>query len=123
MDALAVALPLAVFLLLYAAITGLSWLRRLVGETLKARRKGMVLNLVRRAGPPAAGGIILLLAGGVLGLSGQAAPAGVLIGGGLAYGFHRGLADLHRPNWRELALRAALTLAIGLFLLWQLGAL
>jgi hypothetical protein len=123
MDPLALALPLAVFLGFYAILTGLSWLRRLIGEKLKGRRKAMLLNLARRAGPPVLGGLVIVAAGASLRLANHVPVAAVLIGGGFAYGFHRGLAELHRPNWRELALRAAITAALGLFLLWQLGAI
>ena len=123
MDPLALALPIAVFACFYAIVTGLSWLRRIIGEKLKGRRRGMALNLARRAAPPAVAGLILLVAGGIMGVAGEAVLAALLIGGGLAYGFHKGLAELDRPNWRELALRGAITLALGLFLLWQLGAI
>jgi len=123
MDPLSLALPLATLLTFYAILTGLSWLRRLVGERVSARRKGMVLNLSRRAVPPAIAGVILLVAGGVLGLFGYISLAIILIAGGFAFGFHKGLADLNKPNWRELALRGALTLALSLFVLNQLGAI
>lgn len=123
MDPLTLALPFAVFACFYAILTGLSWLRRFIGEKLKGRRKGMALNLARRAGPPAFAGVLLLVAGGIIGVSGEGVLAALLIGGGFAYGFHVGLSELHRPNWRELALRIAITLALGLFLLEQLGAI
>ncbi|MFV1876324.1 hypothetical protein [Nioella sp.] len=121
MDLFAFILPLAVFLSFYAILTGLSWLRRLVGEKMAARRKGMSLNLARRAVPPAVAGLILLVAGGTLGLFDYVPLATLLIAGGFAFGFHKGLSDLHSPNWRELALRGAITLALTLFILWQLG--
>ena len=88
-----------------------------------ARRKGMALNLSRRAVPPAVAGVILLVAGGTLGLFDYIPLAILLIAGGLAFGFHKGLSDLNTPNWRELALRGAITLALTLFLLWQLGVI
>ncbi|WP_071674905.1 hypothetical protein [Nioella nitratireducens] len=120
MDPLALALPLAIFCAVYAILTGLSWLRRFIGEK-PARRGGMGLNLVRRAVPPVVAGGIVLVAGRVWGLADAAPLAGFLIAGGLGFGFHTGLADLNRPNWRELALRGALTLAFSLFLLNQIG--
>ena len=123
MDLFLLILPLATLLSFYAAITGLGWLRRLIGERMAARRKGMILNLVRRAVPPAVAGLILLSAGGVLGLFDYIPLAVLLIAGGFAFGFHKGLSDLHSPNWRELALRGAITLALTLFTLWQLGAI
>ncbi|WP_420394862.1 hypothetical protein [Nioella sp.] len=123
MDVFALLLPLATLLSFYAVITGLSWLRRLIGERMAARRKGMALNLARRAVPPAVAGLLLLVAGGFLGLFDHVPLATLLIAGGFSYGFHTGLSDLHRPNWRELALRGAITLALTLFTLWQLGVL
>ncbi|TBX16602.1 hypothetical protein TK43_17050 [Roseovarius sp. JS7-11] len=123
MDVFALLLPLATLLSFYAVITGLSWLRRLIGERMAARRKGMALNLARRAVPPAVAGLILLVAGGTLGLFDHVPLATLLIAGGLSFGFHKGLSDLHSPNWRELALRGAITLALTLFTLWQLGVL
>lgn len=123
MDPLSLALPFATVLTFYAILTGLSWLRRLVGERVSARRKGMALNLARRAVPPVIAGAILLVAGAILGLHDYISLAIILIAGGLAFGLHKGLADLNRPNWRELALRGALTLALSLFVLNQLGAI
>lgn len=123
MDLFTLTLPLATLLSFYAILTGLSWLRRLVGEKMAPRRHGMILNLARRAVPPAVAGLILLVAGGTLGLFDYIPLAVLLIAGGLAYGFHKGLSDLNKPNWRELALRGAITLALTLFLLWQLGAI
>ncbi len=122
MDPLFLALPLAILCGVYAILTGLSWLRRFIGEK-PARRGGMGLNLARRAVPPVAAGVIILVAGIALRLADAGVLAGLLITGGLAFGFHTGLADLNRPNWRELALRAALTLAFGLFLMWQVGVI
>jgi hypothetical protein len=121
MDLVFLLLPLATLLSFYAILTGLSWLRRLVGEKIAARRKGMILNLARRAVPPAVAGLILLVAGGTLGLFDYVPLAILLIAGGFAFGFHKGLSDLHSPDWRELALRGAITLALTLFTLWQLG--
>jgi hypothetical protein len=51
---------LAVFLLAYAALAALTWVRRLTGER-PARRRAMGLNLARRAGPPALAGIAILV--------------------------------------------------------------
>ncbi|RFU14288.1 hypothetical protein DZD18_02575 [Rhodobacteraceae bacterium W635] len=123
MDPFDLVLPLAVFAGIYAVVTGLSWLRRYVGESLAGRKTAMRLNLARRAGPPILAALILLVAGGVIGVAGEGELAALLAGGGLSFGFHRGLAELNRPDWRELALRGALTLAFGLFLLWQIGVL
>ena len=120
MELLRNAAPLAIILALYAAICGLSWLRRAIGER-SARRKGMILNLIRRGTPPVVAGIILGVAGNVLGLPGSGALAALLIAGGAAYALHRGLADLGRQTWRDHGLRVALTLALSLFALWQLG--
>lgn len=117
MDLLTLALPPTLFLATYAAVSGLAWLRVLVGER-AARRTGMALNLARRAGPPAAGGLIVLLAGGSAGANGAGVLAALLISGGLAYGLHRGLSDVGRPGWRTLAPRLAVALAVTLAALW-----
>jgi hypothetical protein len=111
----------ALLLAVYAFLAGLAWLRRLLAEPMAGRKRGIALNLARRAGPPVAGGGLLLLAGGALGLSGQAAVAALLVSGGLAFGFQKGLADLRQADPRGLALRVALTLGIGGALLWLLG--
>jgi hypothetical protein len=122
MDFLRYAAPLAIILAFYAVITGLGWLRRATGER-AARRKGMILNLFRRAAPPTIAGLIVAVAGGILRLSGSTGIAGLLIAGGLAYAMHRGLADLGRQTWRDHGLRIALTAALSLFTLWQLAYL
>ncbi|MBF9058874.1 hypothetical protein HKCCSP123_06725, partial [Rhodobacterales bacterium HKCCSP123] len=49
-------LPAAIVMGVYAALSGLTWVQRLIGERLAGRKRGMVLNLARRAGPPAAAG-------------------------------------------------------------------
>ena len=116
-----VALILAIALSLYALLAGLGWLRRVIGERVAARKRGMALNLARRAGPPAIGGAVLLVAGLSLG-QGMAVPLAVLlIGGALAYGFHRGLAEVGQGNWRSVAMRLLLTLGLTLAVLWQTG--
>ena len=104
------AAPLALILATYAAITGLSWARRVIAEPRRARQAGLALNLIRRAGPPLAAAILLLLADRILFL--PDAPA-------LAYGTHRGLRDLGPENWRSLITRLLLTAALSLFVLWQ----
>jgi len=122
MDFLRFAMPLAIILAVYAIITGLGWLRRASGER-AARRKGMILNLLRRAAPPIFAGLIVAIAAGILGSPGHSGIAGLLIAGGLAYATHRGLADLGRQTWRDHGLRIALTTALSLFTLWQLAYL
>jgi hypothetical protein len=112
---------LALFLCLYAALAGLTWAQRLIGERLPARKRGMALNLARRAGPPIAGGLVVLVAGAVLALPGHIPLAAMLIGGGLSFGLHRGLSDVRQGDPRSIAFRAALTLGLGLALLWQTG--
>lgn len=117
------ALILAIFLCIYAALAGLSWLQRLIGERLPARKRGMALNLARRAGPPVAGGLILLVAGTFLRLQGHWPLAAILIGGGLAFGLHRGLADVRQGDRRSIGFRLAVTAGLGLAILWQAGVL
>lgn len=121
MDSLATIL--AVFLCIYAALAALSWLQRLIGERLPARKRGMALNLTRRAGPPVAGGLILLVAGTALRLQGHLPLAAILIGGGLALGLHRGLADVRQGDKRSVGFRLVLTLGLSLAVLWQTGVL
>lgn len=120
MEVLRLAPPVAIALALYAAICGLSWLRRATGER-AARRKGMMLNLFRRAMPPVVAGLVLAGFGALLEVPNSTGLAAVLVGGGLAFGFHRGLADLGRQTWRDYFLRLSLTVALTLFALWQIG--
>lgn len=116
-----IALILAVVLAIYAALAGLSWLQRLIGERRTARRRGMVLNLVRRAAPPVLGGILVLVGGATLRLSGHMPLAAVLVAGGLALGFHRGLADVRQGDRRSVGFRLAVTAGLSLAILWQAG--
>ena len=118
-----IAIILATFLCLYAAVAGLTWLQRLIGERMAGRKRGMALNLMRRAGPPVAGGLIVLVAGRLLGLQGHLPLAAILIGGGLAFGLHRGLADVWQGDRRSIGFRLAVTLGLGLAILWQTGIL
>jgi hypothetical protein len=112
---------LALFLCLYAGLAALTWAQRLIGERLPARKRGMALNLARRAGPPVAGGLVLLIAGTALALPGHIPLAAILIGGGLAFGLHRGLGDVRQGDPRSIVFRLALTLGLSLALLWQTG--
>lgn len=112
------AVPLAILCAVYALFTGLTWARRVTIER-AAKRKGMMLNLLRRAAPPVAAGLILLIAGGALRLSASTGLGALLIAGGLAVALHRGLADLGRRGWRDHVLTLALTTAFSLFLFWQ----
>lgn len=116
-----IAIILAVFLAIYAALSGLTWAQRLVGERVGARKTGMALNLARRAAPPVIGGIVLAVAGGMLRLSGHLPLAALLIAGGLAFGFHRGLADVRQADRRSIGFRLVVTLGLGLAGLWQTG--
>jgi len=122
MELFRVATPLALILSVYAVLTGLHWLRRATGER-AARRKGMILNLVRRAAPLLIAGLIVAVASLAIRRPSGAGLAAVLIAGGLAYATHRGLDDLRHQTWRDHGLRIALTAALSLFALWQLGYL
>jgi hypothetical protein len=117
------ALILAVCLSVYAALAGLTWLQRLIGERMAARKRGMALNLARRAGPPVAGGLVVLVAGTVLRLPGHLPLAAILIGGGLAFGLHRGLSDVRQGDKRSIGFRLAVTLGLSLAILWQAGVI
>lgn len=118
-----IALILAVFIGIYAALAGLTWAQRLIGERMGARKQGMALNLLRRAGPPVAGGLIVLAAGAALRLAGHVPLGGLLIAGGLAFGFHRGLADVRQGDRRSVGFRLVLTLGLSLAILWQAGVI
>jgi hypothetical protein len=111
---------LAVFLLAYAALAALTWVRRLTGER-PARRRAMGLNLARRAGPPALAGIAILVARIAFAPGIPVAPGLVLIGGGFAFGLHKGLDELRQNDWRSIAPRAALALAATTGYLWLAG--
>ncbi|MCU4654758.1 hypothetical protein N8I71_18115 [Roseibacterium sp. SDUM158016] len=113
-------IPLAVFLAAFAALAGLSWLRRAIGEP-AARRKGMALNLARRSGPPVIAGIAVLALGAALGGAGTGLPAAILVAGGLAWGFHQGLSEVRQANWRSTGLRALLAFAAATAYLWMSG--
>jgi len=116
-------LPAAIVLGVYAALSGLTWTQRLIAEGLKGRKRGMALNLARRAGPPAAAGLVLLIAGQVVTVPGHAALAALIIAGALAYGFHRGLAEMRQADRRSIGFRLAVTLGLSLAILWQSGLL
>jgi hypothetical protein len=111
---------LAVFLMVYAALAALTWVRRLTGER-PARRRAMALNLARRAGPPAIAGLAILVARATLDNGIPVAPGLILIGGGLAFGLHKGLDELRQNDWRSIAPRAALSLAAATGYIWLAG--
>ena len=114
-------IPAAITLAVYAALSGLTWAQRLIGERLPGRRRGMALNLARRAGPPVAGGVILFGAGTALGLTGHGPLAALIIAGALAWGFQRGLMDVRQADWRSTGFRMMVTLGLTLAILWQTG--
>lgn len=116
-------LPAAIVLGVYAALSGLTWVQRLVGERLTGRKRGMALNLARRSGPPAAAGLVLLVAGRIAPLPGHGALAALIIAGALTYGFHRGLAEMRQADRRSIGFRLAVTLGLSLAILWQTGLL
>lgn len=118
-----IALILAVFLGLYSALSGLAWLQRLIGERMAARKRGMAMNLARRAAPPVIGGVVLLIAGSVLRLTGHMPLGALLIAGGLAFGFHRGLADVRQGDRRSIGFRLLVSAGLGLAILWQTGVI
>jgi hypothetical protein len=112
--------PLAVFLAAYGALSGFTWLRRVVAER-PARRRGMGLNLARRAGPPVLAGVAVLAFGALSGAAGTGLPAALLIAGGLAFGLHEGLAETGLGSWRSEGLRLLLSLAAMTGALWLAG--
>jgi len=109
--------PLAVFFLLYAALTGWRWGLRLRSER-PARRKGLALNVIRRAGPPALGGVLLLVLGSAMGLAHTGWMAALMIGGALAFGLHRGLAEMRQDTGMLIGLRLGASLGLTLAWLW-----
>ncbi len=111
---------IAVFLGAYAALSVLTWLRRLMGERSK-RRTGMLLNLARRAGPPVIAGAAVLILGLVLGQRGAGLPAALLAAGGLGWGLHQGLSEIGQNDWRGIAIRVALSVAAMTGYLWLIG--
>jgi hypothetical protein len=110
---------LCVFLGAYAALSALTWLRRLMGER-TGRRSGMLLNLARRAGPPVLAGGAVLIVGLVLDAA-TGLPAALLVAAGLAWGLHRGLVEIGQSNWRGIAIRVALSAAAVTGYLWLAG--
>ena len=118
-----IALMLAVFLAVYAALAGLAWAQRLIGERLPARKVGMALNLARRAAPPVIGGGIVMIIGVVMPLSGHMPAATLLVAGGLAFGFHRGLGDVRQGDKRSIGFRVVVSIGLGLAILWQTGVI
>ncbi|MCR9067527.1 MAG: hypothetical protein NXH79_01675 [Rhodobacteraceae bacterium] len=111
---------LAVFCLLYAALTGWRFGLRVRSER-AARRKGLLLNLARRALPPVVAGVLILGAGSVLALPGIGALAALIIGGGLAFGLHRGLAEMQQDTRILILLRLGASLGLTLGWLWLNG--
>lgn len=111
---------LAVFCLLYAALTGWRFGLRVRSER-AARRKGLLLNLARRALPPVVAGVLILGAGSVLALPGIGALAALIIGGGLAFGLHRGLAEMQQDTRMLILLRLGASLGLTLGWLWLNG--
>jgi hypothetical protein len=111
---------LAVFTLLYAALTGWRFGLRVRSER-AARRKGLLLNLARRALPPVVAGVLILGAGSVLALPGIGALAALIIGGGLAFGLHRGLAEMQQDTGMLILLRLGASLGLTLGWLWLNG--
>jgi hypothetical protein len=67
--------------------------------------------------------VIVLAAGAVLGLQGYLPLAAILIGGGLAFGLHRGLSDVRQGDRRSIGFRLVLTLGLSLAILWQTGVI
>lgn len=111
---------LAVFCLLYAALTGWRFGLRVRSER-AARRKGLLLNLARRALPPVVAGVLILGAGSVLARPGIGALAALIIGGGLAFGLHRGLAEMQQDTGMLILLRLGASLGLTLGWLWLNG--
>ena len=104
---------------IFSFLTGTHWIRHLRAER-PARRRAMALNLARRAGPPALGGLVVMAAGEIIGLSGHIALGGLIAVMGLTWGLLKGLEDVRRQDRRFMMLRLAVTIALTAFLAWQL---
>jgi uncharacterized protein YfiM (DUF2279 family) len=115
----AVLLPAAVFLAVHAVLAGFFWLRIVMAER-PGRRRGMTLNLARRAGPPVIAGIAVYVLGSALNAE-TGLPAAILAAGGLSYGLHRGLTETRQADWRSVGLRIAVSLGLALGALWLWG--
>lgn len=113
--------PVAVFALLYATLTGWRFALRMRTER-PARRKGVALNLTRRAAPPVVTGLMVLLVGAALDLIGRNWPAALLIGAGLAYGLHRGLQEMRQDTSLLIGLRLGASVGLTLAYLWVSGS-
>jgi hypothetical protein len=111
---------LAMFAMLYAALTGWRFAMRVRSERAK-RRKGVLLNVLRRAAPPVVAGLLVLVVGGVLGVPGIGWFASLLIAGGLGYGLHLGLAEMRQDSSMLMGLRLAASLGLTLAVVWQAG--
>jgi hypothetical protein len=105
---------------IFAALTALQW-GRVARLERGGRRRGMALNLARRAGPPVVAGLAVLVAGAALGVPDARLPGALLAAGGAAWGLHRGLADVRQANMRATGVRAVLSLGLALGCLWLIG--
>ena len=105
------------FALLYAALTGWRFALRLRSER-AGRRKGVALNALRRGLPAVLAGALILGAGVVLARPGAGWLAALVIGGGLAYALHRGLAEMRQDTHMLILLRLGASLGLTFAFLW-----
>lgn len=115
-------MAIALFLMLYAALSAWRFAVRLRSERSK-RRKGIVLNLLRRAVPPVTAGALVWGIGLSLARPEIAGIAGVLVFGGLSYGLHRGLAEMRQDTTMLIALRLGASLGLTLATVWVQGGM
>jgi hypothetical protein len=108
---------IALFLMLYAALTGWRFGLRLRSERAK-RRAGLLLNLARRAGPPVVGGALAWAVGLAIARPEVAGVAGLLVFGGAAFGLTRGLQEMRQDTRMLLGLRVGASLGLTLAVIW-----
>jgi len=104
---------IALFLWVYAALCAYRGTLRLPGEP-AARRRGLLLNLARRAGPPALVGLAVSAIGLGFGRSGSVALALVVVGGALAYGLTAMLGEMKATTHAVTLARGLAALALSM---------
>lgn len=120
----ALTLAACAFFAVYAANVLRDFTPRYLRQPSKARRKGVLINLARRAGPPVAAGLAIVIFRDTLGLAREGVAVGVALAtGGIAYGLHRATAELGRVSMATLGIRLAVSTALTLAILWQTGIL
>ena len=120
----ALTLAACTFFAVYAVSALRDFTRTYLRQPSKARRKGVLINLARRAGPPVVAGLAMVIFRDTLGLPRQGVAVGVALAtGGVAYGLHRAVAELGPVSKATLGVRFAVTAGLSLAILWQAGVI